>query len=185
MVLSSYVNLPMWLIAAVCCAFLYVAATGELAARHRTLAPVGHSLLRAPFDVIPFVLSMFVLVQGLQETGVTDLLAAHLLGRGEILKTGVASFLVANLVNNIPMSVLFSAVVAPGGVASLPALYAAVIGSNVGAFFTPMGALAGIMWMAMLRTQGVRLSFGKFMAYGAVVAIPTLLAALAGLAIVL
>jgi arsenical pump membrane protein len=185
MVLSSYVNLAMWLIAAVCCAFLYVAATGELAARHRTLAPVGHSLLRAPFDVIPFVLSMFVLVQGLQETGVTELLATHLLGTGEIFKTGVASFLAANLVNNIPMSVLFSAVVAPGGVASLPALYAAVIGSNVGAFFTPMGALAGIMWMAMLRTQGVRLSFGKFMAYGAVVAIPTLLAALAGLAIVL
>ena len=108
-----------------------------------------------------------------------------LLGEGEILRTGVASFLAANLVNNIPMSVLFSSVVAPSGAASVPALYAAVIGSNIGAFFTPLGALAGIMWMALLRQYGVKLSFGKFVIYGAVISVPTLLATLGGLWLVL
>ena len=65
------------------------------------------------------------------------------------------------------------------------ALFAAVIGSNIGAFLTPVGALAGIMWMAMLKNHGVNLSFGKFTAIGAAVAVPTLLAALAGLLLVL
>ncbi len=185
MALSSVVDLPMWLIAAGCCLFLYFGAVTELVARHRTLSPITHSLWRAPFDVIPFVLSMFVLVMALQKFGVSAMLSEWMLGEGEIFKTGIGSFLAANLVNNIPMSVLFSTVVMPNGAASMPALYAAVIGSNIGAFFTPMGALAGIMWMALLRQHGVKLSFGKFVLYGAAVAVPTLLAALAGLAIVL
>ena len=185
LVLSSYISLPMWLIAAGCCIFMYLSVIGERITRHRPLTPVTHSLLRAPFDVAPFVLSMFVLVMALSAVGVTDALSRALLGEGEILRVGVASFLSANLVNNIPMSVLFSSVVSEGGVASLPALYAAVVGSNVGAFFTPMGALAGIMWLTLLRQHGVKLSFGKFMVYGAMIAIPTLLATLLGLALVL
>lgn len=185
MVLSSYLSLPMWLIAAGCCVFMYLSVLSERVLRHKDLAPVRHSLLRAPFDVAPFVLSMFVLVMGLGKVGVTDFLSRLVLGEGEIFRTGVLSFLFANLVNNIPMSVLFASVVAPSGVASMPALYAAVIGSNVGAFFTPMGALAGIMWMTLLRQHNVKLSFGKFMLYGAALSLPTLLASLLGLFIVL
>ena len=108
-----------------------------------------------------------------------------ILGQGELWKSGITSFLSANLLNNIPMSVLYSTVVTAGGGASLPALYAAVIGSNVGAFFTPMGALAGIMWMALLGQHKVKLSFGKFVLYGAAVSVPALLASLCGLWIVL
>ena len=185
MVFSSYINVPMWILAVFFCLVLYLCAVPELLCRHRTLEPVTHSLLRAPFDVIPFVLSMFVLVMGLSRVGVTEAISQWLLGEGEILRVGVASFLASNLVNNIPMSVLFSSVVAPGGVASIPALYAAVIGSNVGAFFTPMGALAGIMWMALLRQYRVELSFGRFVLYGSVISIPTLLAALLGLTLIL
>ncbi len=185
MVFSSYMDIPMWLIAALCCLVLYFVVVPELLFRHRALGPVWHSLVRAPFDVIPFVLSMFVLVMGLNNVGATALISGWMLGEGEIFRTGIGSFLAANLVNNIPMSVLFSAVVAPAGVASIPALYAAVIGSNVGAFLTPMGALAGIMWMALLKQYGVKLSFGKFILYGMAISIPTLLFALAGLALVL
>ncbi len=185
MVFSSYVDISMWLIAALCCLSLYFIAVTELICRHRGLSPVRHSLLRAPFDVVPFVLSMFVLVMGLNKVGVTAQLSAWLLGTGEIFRVGVGSFLAANLVNNIPMSVLFSSVTAPGGVASMPALYAAVIGSNLGAFFTPLGALAGIMWMALLRQYHVKLSFGKFVFFGAVIALPALAASLLGLWMVL
>ena len=185
MVFSSYVDISMWLIAALSCLSLYFIAVSELICRHRGLSPVRHALLRAPFDVVPFVLSMFVLVMGLNKVGVTAQLSAWLLGEGEVFRVGVGSFLAANLVNNIPMSVLFSSVVAPGAAASVPALYAAVIGSNIGAFFTPLGALAGIMWMALLRRYHVKLSFGRFILYGAVIAVPTLLATLAGLWLVL
>ena len=143
------------------------------------------SVRRAPYDVVPFVLSMFVLVMALGKVGATNALGGLILGQGELWKSGITSFLAANLLNNIPMSVLYSTVVTAGGAASVPALYAAVIGSNVGAFFTPMGALAGIMWMALLKQHRVELSFGKFVLYGAAISIPALLAALGGLCIVL
>ena len=185
MVFSSYIDISMWLIAALCCLVLYFIAVVELVCRHLGLSPVRHSLLRAPFDVIPFVLSMFVLVMGLNKVGVTAKLSEWLLGDAEVLSVGVSSFLSANLVNNIPMSVLFSSVVAPNGTASVPALYAATIGSNIGAFFTPLGALAGIMWMALLRQYNVKLSFGRFILYGAVIAVPTLACSLLGLWMVL
>ena len=185
LVLSSYLEMDMWLIAMDACVLLYAIAIPELLLRRRGMGLVTRSLHRAPYDVIPFVLSMFVLVMALGKVGATDALGTLILGRGELWKSGVTSFLAANLLNNIPMSVLYSTVVTAGGAASVPALYAAVIGSNIGAFFTPMGALAGIMWMALLEQHKVELSFGKFVLYGAAISIPALLAALGGLCIVL
>ena len=187
LVLSSYFDLPMWKIAAVACLALYVVVVPELLARHRGLSTVRHSVARAPFDIIPFVLSMFVLVLALERVGVCVSLASALTGAGTFdtaLRFGLGSFLAANLVNNIPMSVLFSSIAAAGSGGSA-ALYAAVIGSNIGAFLTPMGALAGIMWMTLLKTHGVQLSFGRFTLYGVRIALPALLAAVAALALVL
>ena len=82
------------------------------------------------------------------------------------------------------MSVLFSSITnGIAGPQQAGALYASIIGSNLGAFLTPIGALAGIMWMGMLKNHGVKLSFLKFAEYGAIVSIPTLAAALIGLMI--
>lgn len=180
LVLSSYLDMPMWLIAAVFCVSLYAVAAVLQFCRRQGMRLILRSLLRAPLDVIPFVLSMFVLVLALNKVEATALFAAYLGGSGEILRYGVASFLAANVLNNIPMSVLFSSIVAAGN-ASTGALLAAVIGSNIGAFLTPMGALAGIMWMAMLKDQGISLSFGRFTLFGVAISLPTLFAALAGL----
>ena len=184
MALSSYLpGVEMWLVSLCAFVLLYVAAGTALLFRRRGLRLLRRSLLRAPLDVAPFVLSMFVLVLALDRSGAVGALAAFL-SRGEpVISFGISSFLAANLVNNIPMSVLFSSVVtAAGGDAG--ALFAAVVGSNIGAFLTPVGALAGIMWMAMLKNHGVKLTFGMFTATGAAVAVPALLAALAGLLIV-
>jgi arsenical pump membrane protein len=80
------------------------------------------------------------------------------------------------------MSVLFEQIVAGK---SVFALYGAIIGSNVGAFLTPVGALAGIMWSKILKKYGVSLSFKKFIFYGVILAIPTMLFSLGALALVL
>ena len=182
LVLSSYLSLPMWLIAAAFCGALYLVASVMQLARGRGARLITKSLLRAPLDVIPFVLSMFVLVLALEKVEATVLFAKWLVGGGEVLRFGVASFLASNVLNNIPMSVLFASIVGAGG-ASASALYACVIGSNIGAFLTPMGALAGIMWIAMLKDQEISLSFGKFTLLGAAISVPTLMAALLGLMI--
>lgn len=181
MALSSYLPLPdMWLVALVAFLGLYAVAAVVQLTRKKGLSLLGRSLRRAPFDVAPFVLSMFILVLALNRSGVVKQLAELLSRANPVFSFGIASFLACNLINNIPMSVLFSSVVSAAG-GGESALFAAVIGSNIGAFLTPIGALAGIMWMGMLKTHGVRLSFGKFTAVGAAVAIPALFAALAGL----
>ena len=156
---------------------------------HRHAKPVIllQSVRRLPFELIPFVLSMFVLVLGMNYTGLTEALASVLITDQPILGVGVSSFLAANLINNIPMSVLFSSVMGTVQDAEVyrQGIFAAVVGSNIGAYLTPVGALAGIMWSSILRRFGVRFSFRKFILYGAAVAVPTLAAALAGLYIVL
>lgn len=182
LVLSSYLSLPMWVIAAAFCGALYLVAIVMQLVRGRGTLLITRSLLRAPLDVIPFVLSMFVLVLALEKVEATALFANWLTGTGEVLRFGVASFLASNVLNNIPMSVLFASIVGASG-ASASALYACVIGSNIGAFLTPMGALAGIMWIAMLKDQEISLSFGKFTLLGAAISVPALMAALLGLVI--
>ena len=60
-------------------------------------------------------------------------------------------------------------------------MLATVIGSNLGAFFTPVGALAGIMWSGILKRHGVKFGYGDFLKMGVTVALPALAAALGGL----
>ena len=182
---SSFLDLPMW---AITCTFFVSLVLFTMAIslfRHRAPYLIARCFVRAPWDLVPFVLSMFVLVLALDRYGITaalgDILSRPTTVGGTVFSFGISSFLAANLVNNIPMSVLYNSIVGSlGSTPALyaPALYAAVIGSNLGAFFTPMGALAGIMWTGQLRHHGVPFSFGTFVKYGVTVAIPALLAAL-------
>ena len=144
-----------------------------------------HTLVRAPWELIPFVLSMFLLVLGLEQYDVTRLISQALGERFIIFKYGIASFLTANVMNNIPMSVAFSSIVRYLPVEDqLPAAYASIIGSNLGAYFTPLGALAGIMWAGILNRMGIAFSFRKYISYGIWISIPVLAAALIGLSMV-
>jgi arsenical pump membrane protein len=121
----------------------------------------------------------------LAKYNVTSILG-DLLGSGNpILVYGITSVFFANLINNIPMSVLFSTILlGVDSVVSSSGVYATIIGSNIGAFLTPIGALAGIMWLSIIRTNGVDFSFRRFLKYGIVIAPPVLFAALLGLALV-
>lgn len=186
MAVSSYLSLPMWLISFGSCISLFVCAAVILLFRKQGFAKIKDTFSHAPYEIIPFIISMFILVLALGKTGITEKLAAMLAGGDTIIGYGVASFFGANLINNIPMSVLFSSLSETlVGTEKLAALYASVVGSNLGAFFTPVGALAGIMWTAMLKRQGEKLSFAGFIKYGADVSVPTMAAAIAGLELIL
>ena len=77
---------------------------------------------------------------------------------------------------------LFSSIIqSTGGIAGLPAVFATIIGSNIGALFTPIGALAGIMWSNILNKHGVKFGYLSFLKIGVAVAIPTLITALLSL----
>lgn len=183
LVLSSYMNMPMWLIALGAASCLTI--TTLIAAKLGGWRPkmIGRSIARLPWPLVPFVLSMFALVLALNRSGISEQIASRMTSGNSIAVYGISSVIAANLINNIPMSVLFSTLIPEGG--SLGPVFASIIGSNLGAYLTPLGALAGIMWMSILKTTGVHYSFGRFTKYGFCVVIPACAAALFVLGIVL
>jgi len=145
--------------------------------------PLRNTISRVPWELILLFISMFIIVLALESSRSTEKIV-ELLNFGNTLFTyGIGSALVANLMNNIPMSVLFSSLLT-GNEQKIMATYAVVIGSNIGAYLTPVGALAGIMLLRVLHDKGIKYSFGNFVTYGVCVAIPTLLVALLGLLLI-
>jgi arsenical pump membrane protein len=148
----------------------------------KTVAKVSQ---RVPWSVVPFVLSLFITVEALRIYGITGQAAVFLsnlfsgVGAASMFY-GFASALSANVLNNIPMTVAFVPLIEPHG---LVAALATVVGSNIGAEITPLGSLAGIMWLSMLHSRGVEMSFKDFVRYGAAVAPITLLVTLSLLAL--
>lgn len=183
---SSYIGIEMWLITlGFAVSLMFLAVLYRLVAGHGGYTVKG-SIKRLPYEIIPFVLSMFVLVLALDESGFGEFVSGYLSGKNSVMKYGVSSFLVSNIMNNIPMSVLFSSILSNAPeVAHKGDVYAAIVGSNLGAFFTPMGALAGIMWSGILKKSGVRFNYLMFIKYGVAVSVPTLVATLLALYIML
>lgn len=184
LILSSYIGLEMWYITLGFAVSLFLCVTiykKKKGVKERVLL---HTIMRAPWELIPFVLSMFLLVLTLDRYQVTTIFSDFFGTDHLVWKYGIASFLAANVMNNIPMSVAFSSIVSHLSEADrLPAAYASIIGSNIGAYFTPLGALAGIMWSGILNKMGIPFSFRKYISYGIRISIPVLIAALLGLLI--
>ena len=184
---SSYIGFEMYLICAVFAILLFLSASLVSVARKKHLTAEENTFKRLPYELIFFVISMFVIVLALNTSGATEKIASFLSGGETVFKIGISSFFASNIINNIPMSVLFSSILKSGaftGAQYSAGVLAAVVGSNIGAYFTPVGALAGIMWSSALKRAGVEFSFRKFVMYGTVIALPTLLTALACLHIV-
>lgn len=183
---GPYFGAPMWLISVVAVGVLFLAVLLFSLARKNRPVELLRTLRRAPWQLVPFVLSMFVLILALTEQGVTAKIGAALGTSATLWKYGSLSFLAANVINNIPMSVLFCPIVGtlPAG-ETLPAAYATIVGSNLGAYLTPIGALAGIMWLSLLKRHGVKMRFRDFIKYGAAVSLPALATALGVLSLVL
>ena len=185
--IGSYVGLEMWLVSLISViSLLVVNIVIAIIRKQKPVALLG-SLKRGPYQLIPFVLSMFVMIVCLSSKGVTGIIVEFFGESHTVIKYGVTSFLSANLINNIPMSVLFSSIIETIGSTDVAvrAVFATVVGSNIGAFLTPIGALAGIMWTNILNEHELKFGYVDFLKIGVTVAIPTLLAALAVLMIIL
>jgi len=133
---------------------------------------------RLPYELIPFLLSMFTISLALSYYGLTRELCELFGSKYLNFVYGLTSLLACNLMNNIPMSVLYSNILGSlnGGVIN-SALYATIIGSNLGAFITPVGALAGIMWMGILKHHNIDYNFKDFIKYGLIIGVPTAIVA--------
>ena len=182
--ISSYINVEMWLVSFVMALALFVIVIILSIIRKVKPIELKSTLKRAPYELIPFMLSMFVIIIVLNEVKLTNLLASLIGDNFATFKYGVLSFLASNVINNIPMSALFSSLVSTLGENVLyQGLYASIIGSNLGALFTPIGALAGIMYSSILNKNGIKYCYLSFLKMGVLIALPTLVVALFSLSL--
>lgn len=182
---SSYLNIEMWIVCLSAVAVLFVGVTVISLLRKKVSSPAINSVKRAPWQIIPFVLSMFVMIIILADSGVTEAVYKALGEEHVVLKYGVLSFLSSNVINNIPMSVLFCEILKGLSSASLNGgVFATVIGSNLGAAFTPIGALAGIMFGSILSLHGIKFGYKDFLKIGVTVTLPSLVCSLVALMLV-
>lgn len=182
---SSYLKIEMWIVCLSAVAVLFVGVTVISLLRKKVSVPAINSVKRAPWQIIPFVLSMFVMIIILADSGVTEAVYKALGEEHVVLKYGVLSFLSSNVINNIPMSVLFCEILKGLSSASLNGgVFATVIGSNLGAAFTPIGALAGIMFGSILSLHGIKFGYKDFLKIGVTVTLPSLVCSLVALMLV-
>lgn len=181
--IGSYLGLEMWLISFFCAVSLLIFSIFIALVKKNFPKHILSCLKRAPWELIPFVISMFVMVETLGKNGVNDVLFNILNSSTPVWSYGITSFLASNLINNIPMSVLYSSIISNGF--SNAAIYSTVVGSNLGACLTPIGALAGIMWSSILKEHNLKFGYVDFLKLGISVAIPSLITALLTIELIL
>ncbi|MCI7632746.1 MAG: hypothetical protein MSS80_01715, partial [Mollicutes bacterium] len=186
LIISNYIHLEMYLISLIGALALLLISLFIRLFTKKNWNYLKDSLVRLPYQLIPFILSMFVIVVALSYQGISEHISSFLNKGSSIWVYGVSSFISANIINNIPMSILFSNLLSGlSGQAYLEGVYSSIIGSNIGAIFTPIGALAGIMFSSLLNKYDIKFSFLNFIKYGSIISIPTLAISLLFLMIVL
>ena len=174
--ISQYINVEMWIISFAMAISVIVCSIICLAVQKRKTTPVLQAIKGMPFEIIPFIIGMFVIVLALSNSGTTEALSKVISGDKTVFSFGFLSLIAANILNNIPMSVLFSEILALS--CTKAQIYAVIIGSNIGAFITPVGALAGIMWSNLLRQNKVHISVARFIICGLIIGVPSFFASL-------
>jgi arsenical pump membrane protein len=141
------------------------------------------------WSVLPLVAGLFILVEGLNRTGVLPALA-RLLKEAATAAPQVTSWaagtLVAaasNLLNNLPMG-LIAATTSQAAQVPVHVTGAILIGVDLGPNLSVTGSLATILWLIVLRREGEHVGAVQFLRLGLVVMPPALLVSLLALAAV-
>ncbi|MGM9969541.1 MAG: SLC13 family permease [Anaeroplasma sp.] len=168
--ISSYINLQMWLICLVFAISLLVILL-IFSLKTKSFIHIKKVTRRLPLSLIPFILSMFVIIMALDSCGlfhnINNLFSMINNENLKEISFILSSTISANLINNIPMTLAFGSIL--NGTNNINCIYATIIGSNIGAILTPIGSLAGIMWLRILKDNNIKYSFIDFVKNGIVI----------------
>lgn len=122
------------------------------------------------WPLFPFVIGLFVVIQGVENLGPAQFAARGLQAVGAhplalLFAAAFGSALGANIVNNIPMALLAINVLRLGH-ASLPAQYGALLGCNLGPNLAVSGSLATMLVITTARKKGAEITARQFFRTG-------------------
>ena len=135
-----------------------------------------------PWQALGLAAALFVLVETAHANGILDFLtdvASDGHGVAALLQLAAMGALTANGVNNLPAYLILEP--AAGDPVALMAL---LIGVNLGPLITPWASLATLLWHHRVVALGVTISWPRFMLWGVVVAVPTVVVAALALVLV-
>lgn len=147
------------------------AASGVLAFAGMAAGRVHiRAVLELSWDIFPFVIGLFVAVQGLENLGIIGVSSGWLAemrpGSPEKLLTAAgATAFASNIVNNLPAALIARSVLLRSH-AHMGTVLAALIGADVGPMITPFGSLATMLVLAFARRDGEEVRTGQLVMLG-------------------
>ncbi len=153
-----------------------------LAGRSAALSSVG-VLREAPWKIVVFSIGMYLVVYGLRNAGLTRLLGdgIHNMHHAGIvpltLAGGFGSAALSAVMNNMPtvlVGVLSITAAKVHGISHSALMYANIVGCDLGPKFTPIGSLATLLWLHVLETKGIKISWWQYFKTGIVLTVPVL-----------
>jgi arsenical pump membrane protein len=158
-----------------------------IANHYKAVKPIM-TIKAAPWQIVWFSIGLYVVVYGLKNAGLTDIIALwieELVKQGDfiaVVGTGFLSAFISSVMNNMPTIMIMDiAIDKVGYIGNETLVYANILGSNLGPKMTPIGSLATLLWLHVLAQKGVKIGWGEYMKVGLVVTPPVLFVALLGL----
>ncbi|WP_081413356.1 arsenic transporter [Aneurinibacillus terranovensis] len=127
---------------------------------------------KTPWYILIFAFSMYVIVYGLHNSGLTALIINGLrdyVSAGNyttIFIVGLLLTVMSNLLNNLPSVMIGTITLTEMGLnnQTLHVAYLAnIIGSDIGSLLLPMGTLASLIWMFILRQNQIKITWGDYL----------------------